>query len=410
MPFAAAVRRQVEFSIAARNPAALSPRIRPQVECLPCGIRVLDELLQGGIPIGVVTEFIGTACSGRTTMALAYVAAMVRTGAVCAWVDVSDAIAPECVAASGVDLERLLWVRCGTRTESISQELTSPSIIPTADKDVTALPRHPGGGSAHPRSEGRNMPEAISAMMQAHGGFYDKMTRRESRSIGTPGAPNRPLTQKPAPHKSEHREEQVNSDRLPPRRGENLSLAPRSPIPRSPIPHSPAPRCAEPQHRRLAAVPSPERISLMTTAIPAGKAPRKPWPLLDQALRATDLLLQGGGFSMIVLDLGSTLPEAAWRIPMATWFRFRAACERTRVSLVLLTQHPCARSSAELVVQFEPGSLESEGRVMTGVRYRGEPQRNRSHERDLRVVPIRKPPQSERPGTWRCGTAWGQLK
>ena len=91
-------------------------------------------------------------------------------------------------------------------------------------------------------------------------------------------------------------------------------------------------------------------------------------------------LLQGGGFGAIVLDLGSLPPEMAWRIPLATWFRFRAACERTRASLLLLTQHPCARSSAELVVRMEAGDMEAESRVMTGIRYRAVVERSRTQE------------------------------
>jgi recombination protein RecA len=137
---------------------------------------------------------------------------------------------------------------------------------------------------------------------------------------------------------------------------------------------------------------------------------KKPWPVLDQALRVADLLLQGGGFSVIVLDLGSTAPEVAWRIPLATWFRFRAACERTRVSLILLTQHPCARSSAEVVVRLEGGSIEAESRVMTGVHYQSVVQRSRSHESEARVVPIRKPPQSATAGSWKSEAAWAKAK
>ena len=128
------------------------------------------------------------------------------------------------------------------------------------------------------------------------------------------------------------------------------------------------------------------------------------------SLRATDLLLQNGGFSAIVLDLGSTRPEFAWRIPLATWFRFRAACERTRVSLLLLTQHPCARSSAELVVRLQPGSFEAQSRVVTGVRYQGVAERSRSQESISRVVSIRKPPQTARRGEWRSEAGWAQVR
>src|ERR1039458_7069037 len=68
------------------------------------------------------------------------------------------------------------------------------------------------------------------------------------------------------------------------------------------------------------------------------KQATKPWTQLDQALRATDLLLQAGGFAAIVLDLGDTAAEHARRIPLATWFRFRQAADRARTSLVVLAQ------------------------------------------------------------------------
>jgi len=78
----------------------------------------------------------------------------------------------------------------------------------------------------------------------------------------------------------------------------------------------------------------------------------KPWAKIEQALRVTELLLQGGGFSAIVLDMGSIWPEYASRVPLATWFRYRAAAEQTQASILLLTQHPCAKSSAELLLRL----------------------------------------------------------
>ena len=118
---------------------------------------------------------------------------------------------------------------------------------------------------------------------------------------------------------------------------------------------------------------------------------------------------------MIVFDLGSTPPEMAWRIPLATWFWFRAACERTRTSLMLLTQHPCARSSAELVVRLQAGDMEAQSKVMTGIRYQIATERSRSNESVARVIPIRKPPQSDRhgfeqPGQWTSAAAWGRVR
>jgi recombination protein RecA len=391
LPTAALLRRQIEAVLSARLPAALSPRARAELDRTPCGIAAIDELLQGGLPAGVVTEFVGLECSGRTALALAYVAAITHSGGVCAWVDVADALDPESVAANGVDLERLLWVRCGPpQPKSAPIALEACAGVAGLVAPSAATPRPNSCGSPHPRSEGRDMPQAIGAMLQAHGGLYDRQVRREKKAIGTPGAANRPLSPR-----SEEREEQVDPGRQPARRGDNLALAPR---------------CAEPQPRRIASAPASQGlVPEMSPQEPFGGRTGR-WQALDQALRSTDLLLQAGGFSAIVLDLGGTAPETAWRIPLATWFRFRAACERTRVSLVLLTQHPCARSSAELVVRLEPGTMEAAGKVLTGIRYGASIERNRSQTGGGRVVPIRKPPQSERAGQWNTRAPWVQAK
>jgi hypothetical protein len=68
-------------------------------------------------------------------------------------------------------------------------------------------------------------------------------------------------------------------------------------------------------------------------------------------LRATDLLLQAGGFAAIVLDLGATEREHANRIPAATWFRLRQAADRARCSLVVLGRAAYAQSSAAAVLE-----------------------------------------------------------
>jgi len=386
---AAGVRAHLSLALGEKAPDALLYRAHAQPVRLACGIASVDEQLRGGLPSGSLTEFVGRECSGRTSMALAYMAATTRTGSVCAWIDVADTLDPETAAANGVDLERLLWIRCGARQSPAASALSEAvQSVSTPILGPSSGTRNPGGGSPHPRSEGRDMPEAIGAMLQAHGGLYDKQLRREKKAIGTPGMPNRPLSQR-----SEDREEQINSDRLPARRGDNLAIIPR---------------CSEPLPRRVPSQPSGVRLRSKHSDRPASyRSTHTPWQALDQALRATDLLLQAGGFSAIVLDLGATPPEVAWRIPLATWFRFRAGCERTRVSLILLTQHPCARSSAELVVRLETGSMDVQNKVMTGIRYRAATERSRSQEN---VVPIRKPPQAVRPGEWKSEAPWAQAQ
>jgi recombination protein RecA len=390
MPSAFAVRHQIEAVLAHRVPSALSPVPRVERAGTTSGIAGLDALLDGGLPVGALTELVGPSCSGRSTAALAYLAAVANTENVCAWIDVSDALDPESAAANGIDLERLLWIRCGTNHEPALRSVVEVRATPPAFSTIPSQLKHTGGGSPHPRSEGRDMPQAIHAMLQAHGGLLDHQNRREKKAIGTPGMPNRPVV--PIVRQ---RVEQVSFDRLPPRRGENLAYSPR---------------CAEPLPKRVAQLQSGNSLHVEDLPIVQQRHTGRPWQALDQAIRAADLLLQNGGFRLIVLDLGDTLPEQAWRIPLATWFRFRAACERTRSSLLLLTQHACARSSAELVVRMKAGCMESDKTVMTGIRYAGIVERTHKRHDPERVVSIRKPTQSEKAGTWRSEAVWAQAK
>ena len=104
----------------------------------------------------------------------------------------------------------------------------------------------------------------------------------------------------------------------------------------------------------------------------------RPWSRLDQALRAADLLLQGGGFNVLIFDLGSIAPEHVLRIPAATWFRFRAVAEASGTAFLLLSQAPCARSSAGLVLHFKPLHLRlAGGTVVESVAYEAELSRQR---------------------------------
>lgn len=83
----------------------------------------------------------------------------------------------------------------------------------------------------------------------------------------------------------------------------------------------------------------------------------KPWSRLEQALKATDLLLQTGGFAAVVLDMSDVLPQHTQRIPLGTWYRFRLAAEHARTALVFLTQSPCASSCATLSLRCDPPSV-----------------------------------------------------
>jgi recombination protein RecA len=76
---------------------------------------------------------------------------------------------------------------------------------------------------------------------------------------------------------------------------------------------------------------------------------------IDQALRATDLLLQGGGFSLLAVDLSDIPPETVRYVPLNSWFRFRRAVEDTPTILMVLEQEANAKTCASLVLCFETG-------------------------------------------------------
>ena len=166
--------------------------VRPAAEMVSSGIAAMDALT-GGLPRGCLTEICGPASSGRTTLLLAALAAATQRGECCVLVDASDALDPRSAADAGIELDRLLWVRCG----------------------------------------------------------------------------------------------------------EN----------------------------------SPEKS-------------------LEQLLRATDLLLESGGFGLIALDLGDLPPQAACRIPLTTWFRFRRAVEHTPTVLLAVERQSIAGSCSSLLIKL----------------------------------------------------------
>lgn len=166
--------------------------VRPAPEMVSSGIAAMDALT-GGLPRGCLTEICGPASSGRTTLLLAALAAATQRGECCVVVDAGDALDPQSAAAAGIELDRLLWVRCG-----------------------------------------------------------------ES---------------------------------------------------------------------------SPQKC-------------------LEQLLRAADLLLESGGFGLIALDLGDLPPQAARRIPLTTWFRFRRAVEHTPTVLLAVERQSIAGSCSSLLIKL----------------------------------------------------------
>ena len=204
--------------------------VRPTPEMVSSGIAALDGLT-GGWPRGCLSEICGPASSGRTGVLLAALARSTQNGEVCALVDAGDALDPASAEAAGVNLGKVLWVRCG-------------KTVP---------------GRARRKSE-----------------FHQQ-------SLDEPARP-------------------------------------------------------EGWHWRGS---------------------------LEQVLKVTDLLLQSNGFGMIVLDLGDIPVRHARQIPLASWFRFRRAIERTPTVLLVVEQQPIAGSCSSVLVKVSGARSQLSGNSPT---------------------------------------------
>lgn len=335
MPSSNILRAHIEASLADRIPSALTPEPRTIREVISTGIGAVDRFLEGGLPVGALTEMIGAECSGRTALALSFIAQVTRSERVCAWVDVSNTLHPESAAATGIDLSRLLWIRCGVSPGS--EAAPSPDGFTLPDSYFAPPPIKKGlhgcGFGPHPRSEVKGLSEAVGGLLRQDAAGKCQSSNRTS-AISAEQSPSRSM------------------------RG------------------------------------TPRVLST-------------PGARIEQALRVTDLLLQAGGFSAVVLDMGSLAAEYVSRVPLATWFRYRAAVERTRASVLLLTQHPCSKSSAGLVVRLQAGNvLSQEKTVLGGFERQIEVSRQRFTQTPSKVIPLRRPPQKVSGTVWNSRTAW----
>ena len=301
-PASAVLKREIEAQLASRIPGALSAQSPQSPRLLSTGVPAIDQLLGGGLPMGGLSEIAGEPGSGRTSVSLS-VLAVASQEAACAYVDVGDYLDPGSAAAAGLRLENLLWVRLSSVPAQASAGL-QPVARPCAVSEIQ-----------------RDSQELRAMLAQ-------KSAARRAKQEGTPGHPNRPLS--PGLGLAAAPEEQVCYERLF-ERGNHTGGPQRAQAPQAAVWQKQAAQ-ASARSAKSAKFPSePEK---------------KPWSLLDQAIRATDQILQSGGFRVVVLDLASVLPEQALRIPAATWFRFRKAAQASDAILLVLTRQSCVGSSA----------------------------------------------------------------
>ena len=301
-------RQQVKFETTLIGRGQQGLQNRAFIEVQPSGVTELDAVLGGGFPRGSLVELCGPASSGRTSLAFSLLAQATGRQEACAFVDVSDSLDPLSLAAAGVELPRLLWIRCG-ETRNREPDPTTSSYFSPAERDMGRTPcqvspsRKPVQINAwrHPRELMLGVEKAIPSMLRK------QATLRESTQIPVLGR---------------CREEQIERDREPPRRG----IRPTRPLP---------------QQLEASRTPRLRYASRGT----------KPWQRLEQALKITDLLLHGSGWGVVVFDLGGISWVDARRINMSMWFRFRRAVENTPTILLLLGEESCAKSCASLVLR-----------------------------------------------------------
>jgi hypothetical protein len=121
---AGVLRAQLETALGERASSPFTDVESRAWECVPSGIPALDASI-GGLPRGAIIEIFGAPSSGKTTLALSVLAARIQNGEVCALVDGMDSFDPESGAAAGIDMRRLLWVRC----RNLDQVLRSTDLL-----------------------------------------------------------------------------------------------------------------------------------------------------------------------------------------------------------------------------------------------------------------------------------------
>jgi hypothetical protein len=77
----------------------------------------------------------------------------------------------------------------------------------------------------------------------------------------------------------------------------------------------------------------------------------------SRALKAFSLILQAGGFGLVVLDLADVAPAALRRFPCTTWMRIARIVEGSETVALLVGGERIARSAGGVTVACEPSPV-----------------------------------------------------
>jgi RecA/RadA recombinase len=87
--------------------------LREEPKFSPLEIPYLKPFIINGLDRGAIVEIHGARSSGRTSICWHILAQATGQGEICAVVDWNNSFHPASAAAACVQLDRLVWVRCG---------------------------------------------------------------------------------------------------------------------------------------------------------------------------------------------------------------------------------------------------------------------------------------------------------
>ena len=111
---------------------------------------------------------------------------------------------------------------------------------------------------------------------------------------------------------------------------------------------------------------------------------------VKQALKATSLVLDAGGFGVVALDLSDVPVRVLRQVPATTWLRLSRVLEHSRTVGLLLAPEPIARSAEGQTVMLSGGDAVAESKA----RWSGSHDRSRVLQglrSRVRVVRARRP-------------------
>jgi hypothetical protein len=126
----ASIRAQVEERLSGRVTAPFTARVPTQQPVLATGIPAIDAIM-GGVPCGEITEIVGARwCSAGRKSLQSQLLARATKDQFCALIDATDSFDPKSARAAGVDLRRLLWIRCsGQGMKAMEQAFKSADLL-----------------------------------------------------------------------------------------------------------------------------------------------------------------------------------------------------------------------------------------------------------------------------------------